>query len=957
MEITASGSRNAPLFGKKIYMHYETGTRPHKDLEKVLQLLKAEIVQFFDRKVDYVITNVPSSRIPPSSGASTPQSEKSLKENVDPALGSSSEKSQKSPYTPATPRLLTDAGYKPRGVTRGRAMLLAAAKTPKLSIASPSPIQSISVSQVVANIIAKPQHFHFAFLVERSVKKWIRKLPEDIKEQLETGESPFLDFEANPEPDDPERDRICCVRHLTAPCIKIVDLNGRTRPYYMEETNYLGPLWQAILNPPPQLNRVRDSLSVCDAPALGPPQGAAAAAATPEGCTTPQASVGHNPSTNQITSLRTTQATKAGPGGGSRKHSQQVPIRRQSFGPRTPGKRKRPQPQPKTIRDGIAEPSGYCECCAVSYNNLYEPLRHSKVDIVNPAEESAFVFPFESAPSYCTPSVELPASCVHAKRLGEVGLAHTLYIAECLNLPLCLAFQHIHGKDHTQFAENPENFRSLDQFFSELPSMEEVLAKARAKFADSTASAATAPPDQSPVNIENQESARPPAGVPLPPTEAVMEPKSPQKKTSEGHPNEMMPDFHLIPPPPTPSVPQDYAINDTAAPQLFSDPENESDVGNPNDAVPTGAKSTSLLPSPTTQFVPNLVSTVFSLEPLSPPPGFADLPGSSPTEEAPNIVLPPPEAFADDCGFEVSEPGPCLRPPPPLIPIGDVRRDDHNIPIESTAPSPLFRLEPGDPDPTNPALTRSPSFCLPLIGDARAAASPSQKASVADGDPQSPPSDRVKGWQQAIGCLSVKSPTVSPSKRSGLKKPPPTNLSPILPKMRRRCGNCHRVHLPDELPLHLQLQVGVWGLASFALHTPAKMDVPAYAPWPHCYASHLNLAASDVTKLPSCALPTADQRSLRRAKKRSYSGPASADMPKSFRSSEHKATSLSLKQKSPNPPFPCGICGENVNYKVWSIRCSSCRLWIHASCSQMELAQIRQLPKVHTWTCPVCRAR
>uniref|UniRef100_A0A5K3F598 PHD-type domain-containing protein n=2 Tax=Mesocestoides corti TaxID=53468 RepID=A0A5K3F598_MESCO len=883
MEITASGSRNAPLFGKKIYMHYETGTRPHKDLEKVLQLLKAEIVQFFDRKVDYVITNVPSSRIPPSSGASTPQSEKSLKENVDPALGSSSEKSQKSPYTPATPRLLTDAGYKPRGVTRGRAMLLAAAKTPKLSIASPSPIQSISEGRHFHDLLMRARQFGIKILTINAVKKWIRKLPEDIKEQLETGESPFLDFEANPEPDDPERDRICCVRHLTAPCIKIVDLNGRTRPYYMEETNYLGPLWQAILNPPPQLNRVRDSLSVCDAPALGPPQGAAAAAATPEGCTTPQASVGHNPSTNQITSLRTTQATKAGPGGGSRKHSQQVPIRRQSFGPRTPGKRKRPQPQPKTIRDGIAEPSGYCECCAVSYNNLYE---------------------------------------------------------------------HIHGKDHTQFAENPENFRSLDQFFSELPSMEEVLAKARAKFADSTASAATAPPDQSPVNIENQESARPPAGVPLPPTEAVMEPKSPQKKTSEGHPNEMMPDFHLIPPPPTPSVPQDYAINDTAAPQLFSDPENESDVGNPNDAVPTGAKSTSLLPSPTTQFVPNLVSTVFSLEPLSPPPGFADLPGSSPTEEAPNIVLPPPEAFADDCGFEVSEPGPCLRPPPPLIPIGDVRRDDHNIPIESTAPSPLFRLEPGDPDPTNPALTRSPSFCLPLIGDARAAASPSQKASVADGDPQSPPSDRVKGWQQAIGCLSVKSPTVSPSKRSGLKKPPPTNLSPILPKMRRRCGNCHRVHLPDELPLHLQLQHGEMSDRTRDTRTQTHQHPSGLEP-----SSSTPVAASDVTKLPSCALPTADQRSLRRAKKRSYSGPASADMPKSFRSSEHKATSLSLKQKSPNPPFPCGICGENVNYKVWSIRCSSCRLWIHASCSQMELAQIRQLPKVHTWTCPVCRAR
>ena len=35
------------------------------------------------------------------------------------------------------------------------------------------------------------------------------------------------------------------------------------------------------------------------------------------------------------------------------------------------------------------------------------------------------------------------------------------------------------GSPHQKYAENPENFRQLDQLLAELPSMEEVLAKAR----------------------------------------------------------------------------------------------------------------------------------------------------------------------------------------------------------------------------------------------------------------------------------------------------------------------------------------------------------------------------------------------------------------------------------------------------------------------------------------------
>lgn len=92
------------------------------------------------------------------------------------------------------------------------------------------------------------------------------------------------------------------VRPLVRPCIKIVDLKARTRPNYMEKTNYMECLWRPFLD---SRSTATTSLKTSALPdALQSPT-------TPAGTsTTPQASVGLPPSTNVVTSQRTTGLSK-----------------------------------------------------------------------------------------------------------------------------------------------------------------------------------------------------------------------------------------------------------------------------------------------------------------------------------------------------------------------------------------------------------------------------------------------------------------------------------------------------------------------------------------------------------------------------------------------------------------------------------------------------------------------
>lgn len=69
-------------------------------------------------------------------------------------------------------------------------------------------------------------------------------------------------------------------------------------------------------------------------------------------------------------------------------------------------------------------------------------------------------------------------------------------------LPLT-SHQHVYGKTHSQFAENPENFRHLDQLISELPSVAAVLASTRAKKAAAATSSDAKPFSSPDINVGN----------------------------------------------------------------------------------------------------------------------------------------------------------------------------------------------------------------------------------------------------------------------------------------------------------------------------------------------------------------------------------------------------------------------------------------------------------------------
>ncbi|VDK34851.1 unnamed protein product [Taenia asiatica] len=284
-------------------------------------------------------------------------------------------------------------------------MLLAVKKTSKPSTASPAIDQSVPGTRHPHDVLLRAQEFGIKVLTIDVVRKWIRALPEDVEIQLEVmhprcrvvGESPFFDSGTTSEPDDPERDRLwllfmlkflsifarnaaatvstlgvvertssyaiefdvdILVRPLAHPCIKIVDLKARTRPNYMEKTNYMECLWRPFLDSPSTVATFLKLPALSNAPQTP---------TTPAGTsTTPQASVGLPPSTNVVTSQRTTGLSRRDLGA---KNSPGVSLIRSSHKGFSSSKRRKLSN--KRSRGTHAEPSGYCECCLSHFNNLY----------------------------------------------------------------------------------------------------------------------------------------------------------------------------------------------------------------------------------------------------------------------------------------------------------------------------------------------------------------------------------------------------------------------------------------------------------------------------------------------------------------------------------------------------------------------------------------------------------
>ncbi|VDQ07234.1 unnamed protein product [Trichobilharzia regenti] len=141
-------NRLAPLLGKKLFMHYESGTLRDKQVEHVLKKLKGEVVEFFSRDVHYVITNRPSPRLP-----SVASGEESLSAPLKKSISLQNQHSTSQVLSSLKVPVLTGSKSVNNPVTRGRAMLLAARKiATEDSIATPSSRTASSVlSQVQAS--------------------------------------------------------------------------------------------------------------------------------------------------------------------------------------------------------------------------------------------------------------------------------------------------------------------------------------------------------------------------------------------------------------------------------------------------------------------------------------------------------------------------------------------------------------------------------------------------------------------------------------------------------------------------------------------------------------------------------------------------------------------------------------------------------------------------------------
>ncbi|EUB61955.1 hypothetical protein EGR_03228 [Echinococcus granulosus] len=761
-------------------MHFEAGTRPPKNLEEILRILGASISQFFDRKIDYVITNLPKDRWPLQPSLSPGCSSK---ENVDP-------RSEKSPLLSTGTHPSSTVENPPLGVTRGRAMLLAVKKASKPSAASSATDQSVPGTRHTHDVLLRAQEFGSKVLTIGVVRKWIRALPEDVKMQLEIGESFFFDSDTTPEQGDPELDRLWLLRPLARPCIKIVDLKARTRPNYMENTNYMECLWRSFMGSPSAAASSVKTPALHDAPQTP---------TTPAGtCTTPQASVELPPSTNVFTSQRTTGPSKRDPGA---KDSPGVSLIRSSY--RGFSSCKRRKISTKRSRGALAEPSGYCECCSSHFNNLYA---------------------------------------------------------------------HVTGTYHMNYAENAENFRQLDQLLSELPSIKEVLAKARgAKVLN------IAPP--------------PDADAPASPSRQAQ--KTTLQPTQAAHESidDAVMDFNALPPLPTPSIPQDREVRDISASQLFSESGERSDIGI------MGNLPSSLIVSeapPTLQSISINAPATYSslLPPLPLSPSVAPVQHSEQT-----TIMPFLGGFADGGEFDFSD---SVHYPPPNFP--PLLSSPHALPqpaatldlsFESTC-RPLYL--PRGPPNLHSVLHRSQA---PILREP----APSLTSM---GLPMTPPRIGTCTVQEIISSVVISSPPNDPSAAS--LPPPRRDTSPVLKKRFRKCTKCQCVHVPTEVPIQLRLQCGG--------ASPDRTRDTQTRPLP-----------------PPCSHFLLPQRS---------------------RAQPSKRTRGIAQKTRPKPSFPCAVCGSNVTYKVWSVLCSTCGLWVHANCSKMNPVQIRKLPQSHSWICPTC---
>ncbi|BHF63654.1 Cdc7p-Dbf4p kinase complex regulatory subunit [Sparganum proliferum] len=853
MDAALGGIRSAPLLGKKVYMHYEPGTRPNTSTERILCLLKAEIVQFFDREVDYVITNVPASRLlalssPSPSSASSPSA---LKENVDPGAQSTP------PVHPSTSQIrqsiilsklkdsnneiqrvsnLVSKDTQLKAVTRGRAMLLAASKASNAGISKgfQAPTMSSafeqsgcttnngeqrattgcasSVSPSCRDLLRKAKQMGIKILTIEAVSKWIQQLPDDVQQLIQAvghgpvvlsvqvggrnsinlsvtadaGESPYLDLDEPPDVEDPDRDRICGVRHLATPCVKVLDLLAPTRPIYMERTNYLPSLWQSISPPAqpvptpssaaaPGLAPVSSSLTISTPSTPRPPP-----VDQPVDSSSAHASLGILVGTTSTATTATnvptgTTSLRTNPASSRRLHRRRtLPCRVDAAAdrrhPSTPGKRRKLHLPTRNKRDD-GEPSGYCECCAVSYKNLYE---------------------------------------------------------------------HVYGKDHRQFAENPENFRHLDQLLSELPSLNDIFSSKRTRAPS---------PNLSPGNLysvsptavscSERESGgkRPSDFVAVAPADSSQTEQAVSVDASSHFPTCGL----NLPPPPTPSISAGENL-----PQLFSDPEADADTpaaiarevcltlspakGELPQREESRKGSSHASPAPRTGLLANSPSVQVSGEDqvaLSPPAAFAchadNTMGPDPSPQpspffqshtSSKSPIPPPPAFAD-----VAQLSPSAHSP---VYAEEVAVDSHVDSLYETLDVSLAPL----------VTVASPDFPMEFQSDFQECRAEPVKVTFPTPAgllcSTSPPTlhpaliCRVEGWDAALSRISIASPSVvgKAEEEEGSAALPatagvdfldvkPPETSPVLQQTYRRCTGCKKLHIPTQLPLEVQMKISL----------------------------------------------------------------------------------------------------------------------------------------------------
>ncbi|OON22926.1 DBF zinc finger [Opisthorchis viverrini] len=405
----SGANRMAPLYGKKIFMHYDPGTSSDKYLESVLRKLKADLVDFFSRDIHYVISNRPQSRIPSLSPSLTPTHNGSSNASLPKQPVSSAGRLTNVPSSMAlkTPFLPT-AKTASAAVTRGRAMLMAARKStgslnttspqePKPSevlrqlqptntnssaVATKTPdggpsnlrAQELTETSAAAlwspsnDLLVRARRLGIRILTVEAVFKWIRNLPSDVQAYIQSAEGADSDKSIADIPDDPERDRVCQVRHLTTPCIKILDISGQTRPLYMDRTDYLPDLWNLLSHRPAKTKE-----SLCE---LSTNAGSGSVPAASLGRTGAPASQSHPATAATGTpSILSRQTSRMKRKQRLTKHHTSVKLAH-SLKRSTSISGKIGCPSDTRTKPAVEdEPSGYCECCSMTFPNLFEHLK------------------------------------------------------------------------------------------------------------------------------------------------------------------------------------------------------------------------------------------------------------------------------------------------------------------------------------------------------------------------------------------------------------------------------------------------------------------------------------------------------------------------------------------------------------------------------------------------------